>query len=376
MSFSPGPFITCFLTALVLNIYILFIIHVKKDILYEGMRFTFGVIVLILLRMMIPLNFPFTITIPLAEILPRINTVLFYKIDGTVIKTWHILVAIWLLEAIRRLVLMIGWNRECRRFLAPFRIDNVSEYPEILEVLKEYNLSSLPVHIVPASVSPELFGAYNTALVLPKDILSNKEELKFACCHELEHYRSYDLWLKLFADLTLCIQWFNPLVHLLHKELILAFEMSNDRKVMHGCTEAQRMNYALSIIKISKTLKESPIKQMGLSFTRIDDFNMKQRILFLSSPNYGKIKRRGVSIFFRYVLVIAMLIVSFVFVPEGYVPAADTADGAVMVQEDNSYLVKCEEGYQLYVDGNYLFTCSPIPEEFINLPIIEEGEKE
>lgn len=374
MSFSPGPFITCFLTALILNVYILFIVHVKKDILYAGMRFTFSVIVLILLRMMIPLNFPFTVTIPFAEILPWINRILYYRIGGGNVKVCHVLVMIWLVEAVRRMFLNFRANREYRRFLAPFRVKDISEYPEVLELLKEYELSSLPVCIVPTPVSPELFGARNTVLVLPKDILSNKEELKFACRHELEHHKNHDLWLKLFVDVAFCIQWFNPLVHILQKELILAFEMVNDHEVMRGCTEQQRMDYVLSIIRISKMLEHSSVKQRGLSFTRWKDFNMKHRIEFLSAPDYGKTEKRGISIFLRYILVIAMLVVALVFVPEGYSHKVTEAAGAVRIKENNSYLVKNNDGYKLYVDGNYLFTCSTIHEEFANLPIFDEEE--
>ena len=96
--------------------------------------------------------------------------------------------------------------------------------------------------------------------------------------------------------------------------------------------------------------------------------------MFLRSPDYGKTKRRYVSIFMRYVLVIAMLVISFVYVPEGYRIAEENVDGAVNVQKGTSYLVKCEEGYKLYVDGVYVYTCSILHDEFSGLPIIEEEE--
>lgn len=375
MSISPGPFITCLLTALILNIYILFIIHVKKDILYEGMRFTFGVIVLILLRMMIPLNFPFTITIPFAEVLPRINIFLNYNIGNTDIKICHVLIILWLIEAVRRLICMGIGNRDYRRYLAPFLVKNISEYPDVLELLNEYHVSFMQVYMVPAAISPELFGARNTVLVLPKDMLS-KEELLFACRHELEHYKNHDLWLKLFVDLTVCIQWFNPLVYILRQELILAFEMANDREVMRDCTELQRAEYMLFIIRLSKIIGKEEKRQKGLSFIKRNDFNLKQRVDFLSSKDYGKTKMRGASVLLRYVLVTVMLMVAFVFVPEGYIPKNLQDSEAVKVHEDNSYLVECEEGYQLYINGSYLYTCSTIHDEFNDLPIIKEEEVE
>lgn len=373
MSVSPGPFITCLLTAFVLNVYIFFIIHVKKDIFYEGMKFTFSVIVLILLRMMMPLNFPFTITIPSSKILPWFNKVLFYNIGGTGIEVCHVMAVIWLAEAVRRLIKMIRDNREYRNFLEPFKVEDLSEYPEVLSLLEEYQVPSLKVCIVPAPVSPELFGAWNTILVLPKDILS-KEELDFACRHELEHFKNHDLWLKLLVDLAACIQWFNILAHVLQKELVLAFEMSNDRKVLRGYTEDERIDYIACITRISRMQSNNGVKQRGLAFTKLNDLNLKLRTNFLIAKDYGKTGKPAVSIFIRYILAMLMLVVSLIYVPEGHSGEKAVADGAEKVHENNSYLIKCEDGYKLYLNGKYLYTCSTIHEEFSDLPVIEEEE--
>lgn len=373
MRISPGSFLTCLLTVVVLTGYVFFIIYVKKDILYEGMKFTFGAIALILLRMVIPVNFPFTVTIPVSGILSTVSGVLFSYIGGTQITPAHILVVIWLAEVIRRLFKMYWTNREYRRYLELFRVKDLSSYPEVKEILEEYHLLSLPVCIVPVSISPEIFGAWNSILVLPEHGIE-KEEMRYVCRHEVEHYMNHDVCLKFVIDLAVCIQWFNPLVYLLQEELILAFEMSNDYKVLLGSDEERRLDYSESIIKIAKRLKKEPVKHTGLSFIKLHDMNVKRRIQFLLSKNYGETKRRGLSVFLRYILVIVMLVVSFVFVPEGYIAEYSEADGAVKVHEENSYLVKVEEGYELYVNGSYLFTCSPIPEEFSDLPIIEEED--
>ena len=199
------------------------------------------------------------------------------------------------------------------------------------------------------------------------------EELEFACRHELEHYKNHDLWLKLFVDLTACVQWFNHLVELLQDELVLAFEMSNDNKVLKDCSKDQRMAYVLGLIKVAKFQREGAEKQ-GLSFTLDKDKSLKRRTYFIAAEDFGKKRKRGLSIFLRYIIVVVMLVVAFVFVPE-----AERVDEAVRnetfgLRKQNCYIVKTDSEYKLYVDGEFVFSLSPIPEDFKDLPIIEEED--
>lgn len=372
MSASLGAFITCFLTSLVLTGYIFVIIYVKKNILYEGMRFTFAVIILILIRMLIPVNFPFTITIPISGIFASASRSLYYHINDGSIRVVDILVGIWAVVAVVKLICMFLKNWECRLLLEPFRVKDLSEYPVIKGVIDEYGVAEkMAVCILPASVSPEMFGTWKPILILPEQILT-EHELTFICRHELEHYKNHDLWLKFFLDLVICVQWFNPLVYLLQNELILAFEMVNDHKVLKGCDEKQKITYVLSIIKIAKALKKRPAKQEGVLFTKANEIGVKKRVHFITAEGNEKKKQQGVSVFLRYISVVVMFSVSLTFVLE-----ADGVDEIVeqetnSISKENAYILKCEEGYQLFVDGNYMFSFPIIPEEFVDLDILEK----
>ena len=67
-----------------------------------------------------------------------------------------------------------------------------------------------------------------------------------------------------------------------------------------------------------------------------------------------------------------LLIFSLFFVIESVVTVPSTdMEGSVSITEDNSYLVKSEDGYDLYVDGNYFASFVEIPEDFKNLKIKE-----
>lgn len=62
--------------------------------------------------------------------------------------------------------------------------------------------------------------------------------------------------------------------------------------------------------------------------------------------------------------------------PEGYCTETRDNEGAISISESNSYIIDTGTEYKLYVDGKYMFTLSPIPEDFKDLPIIEEDEYE
>lgn len=373
MSVSLGPFIMCFLAVVVLTAYVSFIIYLKKDILYEGMRFAFGVIVLILIRMMVPFNFPFTITIGSTRILPPISRVLFYHIGGTNLRPADILMVVWVVEAARRLLKMYRENKEYRRFLAPFRVKNISDYPIIEKMLNEYGVPEMPVYVVTASISPELYGAWKTALIIP-DYDLNPQEIEFVCRHELEHHKNHDLWLKMFVDLVVCIQWFNPFVYFLQRELILAYEMSNDNKVLEKCDDQQRTAYGLGLVKISKLQKNGSVKQRGLAFTKDNDRNIARRIQFVIDKEHGKPGMRGFSIFLRYIIVIVIFVVSLVFVPEAH-RIDEKVKESTFGYEQDCYIIESDLEFKLYVDNEYVFSFSSIPVEFQNVPIIKEKVK-
>ena len=63
MELSLGPFLTCLMTSLILTIYFYYVLYRKKTFFAQGKRFVFIGVILILLRMAVPLNFPFTYSI-------------------------------------------------------------------------------------------------------------------------------------------------------------------------------------------------------------------------------------------------------------------------------------------------------------------------
>lgn len=373
MAVSLGPFMTCFFAVLFLTVYIYIMIYVKKDILYSGMKLVFAGIALILIRMLVPFNFPFTQTIISYKILPPINKVLFNYIGNTRIDLATILFVIWVAVMLIKIMQLIWGQRQYRSCLLPFAIKDWSKYPQLKRVLSKCNASFWMVCIVPTRVSPAVVGIWKPILVLP-DYQFSESELYFICLHESEHCRNYDLWLKLFLDLVICTQWFNPLVYFMRNELTLAFELSNDRVVLNTMNERQKTEYAECVIKMVR-YQDSKMSASGatLAFAHRNHSSVKTRVHYiLSREKKGKVPRK-LSTVLNCVIVSMVLLFSFVYVPEAYCPDTLYADENMKIQSESAYFLKKNNGdYWLFIQGQYVATYTELVDELNYIPVIEE----
>lgn len=73
------------------------------------------------------------------------------------------------------------------------------------------------------------------------------EEVATILLHERAHVRLHHTWDLLFADLAGCLQWFNPAVWLLRRELCAIHEYEADRAVLEAGTDAR--TYQLLLVR-------------------------------------------------------------------------------------------------------------------------------
>ena len=94
----------------------------------------------------------------------------------------------------------------------------------------------------PQPVTPFSWGRY---VVLAETEPS--EEVATILLHERDHVRLHHTWDLLFADLAGCLQWFNPAVWLLRRELCAIHEYEADRAVLEAGTDARA--YQLLLVR-------------------------------------------------------------------------------------------------------------------------------
>lgn len=83
----------------------------------------------------------------------------------------------------------------------------------------------------PQVSSPMLVGYFHPCIILSGADISEKE-FQWIAMHELTHYRRRDIWYKWLVQVTVCLHWFNPFVHLMSREIDRVCEFSCDEAVV------------------------------------------------------------------------------------------------------------------------------------------------
>lgn len=150
---------------------------------------------------------------------------------------------IWLAAAlgllIRKATVYQGFMRYIRAGAVP-----VSEMERLdrLSAAAEWSGVKRPVELCvnPLVSSPLLVGFFHPCIVLPSVDIPEKN-FQYIALHELTHYKRQDLFYKWLVQVTVCLHWFNPLVHLMSREITRDCEFSCDEAVLAkvGCGSAQ-----------------------------------------------------------------------------------------------------------------------------------------
>lgn len=372
MELSLGPFLTCLTTSLILTIYFYYVLYRKKTFFAQGKRFVFIGIILILLRMAVPLNFPFTYSIYSEHILP---TFIGFLYNSTPFHGWNvldILYCIGLVGAIIQLIRLFIRRMHFHHFMKSFLIEDTAEHHHLYVIASHYTNDMIHIALLPYKGSPAITGLFTPPLLLP-DISFTDAKLEYIFEHELIHYKNNDLWITLLLDIVCCIHWWNPLIYLLKKEYTLFMEVANDQCILQKCSQKERLQYADLIVSTAKSIhhKHQAPPVLSMNFVGTSPSNLRTRVKFITS-DFSATKKK-LTLVFQSAFIIILLLFSFVFVAELSFPDPDD-EGVMSITSENAFFVhqKNSSTYDLYVDGKYLTTLDHIPEEMTNLQIKEK----
>ena len=367
---SPGPVLTCLIAISLLLVF--FLLSIQCGFLYDkaNTRIFFAIISVICLRMTLPVNFPFTYSIYIKDFVRPVMDVLSASIADTSFMVFDCLYGIWAIGAVIRLCRFLKAKKVYTDRIREFVITKESSCGYLYDFVQKHSTKPIKIAVVPMPISPSITGIFKPVLILPEVNDFSQKELTYIFDHELYHYKKHDLILLLLIDIVCCIHWWNPLVYVLKKWFCLAMEITNDQAIMQGRNSADRLDYASLIIKISKKLQNTKNTTIyNLDFVGSKHSQLKLRIKYLYKDSHNK-KYLSVIKSLELLFLTILLIFSLFFVieSEATVTPADT-EGSVVITKENSYFIKSENGYDLYVEGNYLVSFDKIPEEFENLKI-------
>lgn len=316
MSFSWGSFAISCLLVVFLVVYLHIVIYVRKDILCICAKFTSAAISLLLLRMLLPIHFPFAKTVNMELLLSGVD--LAFRSLGDVGKTLgEALLWLWGAGIWTKLAFLIVSQIRFRCWLRPYVAAGSRLPREMQEILRECGEAGFRVAVYATLAPPSVVGLFRPVLILPEGDYTSTE-MRYIFRHEIEHYKNGDLWRRALLDMVLCVQWFNPFAYILRRELTLMHEMANDQRVIGSCGEAERREYAECLLKIARRVKTGRMKKRAASFVEARNDGLETRIQFIIEPMETQEAKRNGKWIDRLlnIALIVLLIGSFLIAPD------------------------------------------------------------
>jgi beta-lactamase regulating signal transducer with metallopeptidase domain len=106
--------------------------------------------------------------------------------------------------------------------------------------------------------SPVLVGLRRPVIYLPKENANLDMAMVFR--HELIHLKRKDLWVKAFTLAASAVHWFNPLVHMLRKDIHTWSELACDEEVVKRMSYAERKRYGETILNVMAGSRHLPVQ--------------------------------------------------------------------------------------------------------------------
>ncbi len=377
MSISFGSIFICFLISLILLLYLIIILEWHIDF-YNICKPIFVGIIIIFVRMLLPVNFPFSITIPVQHIIPHITSFLYIYIgDYTV---FDIVLLIWLIGSIIKLSIMSSKDFKFYTFLKQSSQTGQTTNETIAAFKKNHENSKLKILITPLKISPSITGLFRPILILPDYIFSlSEKEINYIITHEFCHYSNLNLLLKHLIKIFSCIYWWNPIIFSLQKRLDLMMELTTDTAVIKKMTRSQKISYAQCLITVCKlcNFQDNELnffQSSGIPFLH-SETELSVRIKKIVDSIDNTSHRLHIFKFINVSISIIMCLICIFFIPEAYSISAEAENTSFSISSENAYLIEQENGYELYVDDEYVTTLPELDDSLKDLKIYKDVKK-
>lgn len=242
---------------------------------------------IILLRLLIPFNLPFSygVTVPFLRLFQSIGKILggvSGSGDKLQIRSSMDELSFELTQGVHTKnmnidIVLLGWGIVAIALSTFFGVSYYKEYKRLqmaLPIPHEFEKDIRQMHIVPKRVklcvsdqiaTPMTFGIISPKIIFPKMLLLSKKaeiggvpdtdertDIKYVLMHECVHIRYADNLWKMIMIVAICIHWFNPLVPLMYILMNRDIEMACDEQVILEYGEKYKQEYAMAIINLAE----------------------------------------------------------------------------------------------------------------------------
>lgn len=341
-------FITLIMSTILILLFVLLLLN-KRLVRFLRMDVLLVLVIVIIARMLFPIELPFTVTIAFPLLMNNIQAFMNYEVFSN-LTVFNILCVIWALGSMIQLI---------RYFLSLKKINAIignlkrnCDHKSVSDFLSIDPKYDYPVWVTKEITTPMVIGL-KKVILLPEIELSSAE-VNNVVTHELQHIKNHDNLFKQVLNILKIIYWWFPPIYWLSNKFQLSLEMRVDQQTTKQYTKSQTMEYIETLIR----LKEFIVKQdqkynpsaLPISssfFIGEDNKVLTYRIDYLLNSNYRK---RTNLILLGIIFLLPFLSNSIVF--EAY--HVDNTKDNVFTEQDlinQGYLIDNKDGtYTLILD--------------------------
>lgn len=358
MAFSIGVLLFSLMLFLPVALFIQFAIFRFSIVNTRLEDAAIAVALVLLIRLLLPIEFPFSKTILVPEILPAFYRILEYEVLG--VSIFCIALILWAAIACFKLLRMALSYGKLQAIVKSARVIPFcnSAFPNVRVVVSQ--LISVPM----------TFGWRKCTIALPEADCTD-EEFDFILKHELAHIRNRDFPIKIFSELTVCILWWNPIAYALRNAICALFEFRADRETTCNIDSEEKLEYVRLLIQMGKE-RQRWKNCLNVSGKEGAGNVLIKRVSLILNGASKKPQRCKLAPAFLCILV-AIAASGFIVLEPDMTP--DFVENTTFaLSAENAYLIHREgERYDLYLNGEFLTTLS-MHESIAELPVLKVND--
>ena len=323
---------------------------------------------IILLRLCLPVEFPFTISIAFSKLMNPLQAFLRYEIYG--IRIGKLLLIVWGIGSLFACIFYLQKLMDLKRIQGILkRNSKIYKVSDFMDVCLDHDFT---VWKTPLVTMPMVLG-FQKVILLP-DIDLDQEEMESVLSHEIQHILNHDMLIQQVLNILLILYWWFLPVYLLKREIRLAMELRVDEKVTHNMSRETVLNYASSLVSLKKKFAMGPLQKelaSSSSFLLYDDARMlSYRVRFLMDAKWSKRTNK-----FLLAAIISFSLLSHSVILEPYHPDTGQNDGVWTEEEllEKGILIHHKDDtYTLHIEGQEATLKDISQPPFNEMKVLEE----
>ena len=362
------------MTILWSSILILIFYVLRKKLVLLDVCSVSGVLILYIfciIRLMIPIELPWTKELWGGEIYNRVYDVVRYEVVSG-INIYQMFGLIWMAGALFFFIKLTIRYIKLTKMLDRIPVKKDERAESVLTTVLKDKEKRPEIMKTSAVQIPCCVGVFHKRILIPAKEYSD-EELYYIILHEYTHLKNNDVLTKLLINSICAVYWWNPLVYLLRKDMQQSLEIRCDGLVSKKMDSISRSNYlAVMLAEFKDNCHADEFKKYHSSVMPLFEEHSEKLIerfqLVSDRKNGTSVKGNLVAT----AIAICLLMASYSFVLQSQyacpIEEIETDDISYSVDSNNSYIVVRDGEYILHTGQKEVM----LAEEMAEM-MIEEG---